>query len=107
MVTVSAVRPSARFGELELDGARVVSFQEKPQLHDGWINGGYFILEPEFFDLIDGDSTILEREPLERAAAMDQLRAWRHEGYWQCMDTKRDRDALEELWNSGKAPWKK
>jgi glucose-1-phosphate cytidylyltransferase len=106
MVTVSAVRPSARFGELELDGARVVSFQEKPQLHDGWINGGYFIIEPEFFDLIAGDSTILERDPLEKAAAMDQLRAWRHEGYWQCMDTKRDRDALEELWSSGKAPWK-
>lgn len=107
MVTVSAVRPSARFGELELDGVRVVSFQEKPQLHEGWINGGYFIIEPEFFELIADDSTILEREPLEQAAAIDQLRAWRHEGYWQCMDTKRDRDALEDLWLSGKAPWKR
>jgi glucose-1-phosphate cytidylyltransferase len=106
MVTVSAVRPAARFGELELDGTRVTSFQEKPQLHEGWINGGYFVLEPEFFELIGGDSTLLEREPLEQAAAMDQLRAWRHEGYWQCMDTKRDRDALEELWSSSKAPWK-
>jgi glucose-1-phosphate cytidylyltransferase len=106
MVTVSAVRPAARFGELELDGTRVTSFQEKPQLHEGWINGGYFVLEPEFFELIGGDSTLLEREPLEQAAAMDQLRAWRHEGYWQCMDTKRDRDALEELWSSNKAPWK-
>ena len=107
MVTVSAVRPSARFGELELDGSRVVSFQEKPQLHEGWINGGYFIIEPEFFDLIADDAAILEREPLEQAAAMDQLRAWRHEGYWQCMDTKRDRDALEKLWHGGNAPWKK
>lgn len=106
MVTVSAVRPVARFGELELDGVRVASFQEKPQLHEGWINGGYFVIEPEFFELIGGDATLLEREPLEQAAAMDQLRAWRHEGYWQCMDTKRDRDALEELWISDKAPWK-
>ena len=107
MVTVSAVRPAARFGELELDGDRVASFQEKPQLHDGWINGGYFVIEPSFFDLITGDSTVLEREPLEQVAAIDQLRAWCHEGYWQCMDTKRDRDALEELWSTGKAPWKK
>jgi glucose-1-phosphate cytidylyltransferase len=107
MVTVSAVRPSARFGELELDGERVVSFQEKPQLHEGWINGGYFVIEPGLFDLIAGDLTVLEREPLEQLAAIDQLRAWQHEGYWQCMDTKRDRDALEDLWNCGKAPWKK
>lgn len=107
MVTVSAVRPSARFGELELDQERVVSFQEKPQLHEGWINGGYFIIEPEFFDFISNDHTVLEREPLEHAAAIGQLRAWRHEGYWQCMDTKRDCDALEELWNTGRAPWKK
>jgi glucose-1-phosphate cytidylyltransferase len=106
MVTVSAVRPAARFGELDLDGTRVVSFKEKPQMHEGWINGGFFVIEPEFFDLIAGDDTILEREPLEQVAAMDELRAWRHKGYWQCMDTKRDRDALEELWNVGKAPWK-
>jgi glucose-1-phosphate cytidylyltransferase len=107
MVTVSAVRPSARFGELELDQERVVSFQEKPQLQEGWINGGYFVIEPEFFELIANDQTVLEREPLEHAAAIGQLRAWRHEGYWQCMDTKRDCDALEELWNAGIAPWKK
>ncbi|MBC7490304.1 MAG: glucose-1-phosphate cytidylyltransferase [Glaciimonas sp.] len=107
MVTVSAVRPAARFGELELDGIRVNSFQEKPQLHEGWINGGYFIVEPEFFELIAGDATILEREPLVKAAAIDQLRAWRHEGYWQCVDTKRDLDVLEEAWRSGKAPWRK
>jgi glucose-1-phosphate cytidylyltransferase len=107
MVSVSAVRPSARFGELELDQERVVSFQEKPQLQEGWINGGYFVIEPEFFELIANDQTVLEREPLEHAAAIGQLRAWRHEGYWQCMDTKRDCDALEELWNAGIAPWKK
>lgn len=105
MVTVSAVRPAARFGELELDGARVTSFKEKPQLHDGWINGGYFIVEPEFFELIKDDSTVLEREPLERAAAMDELRAWHHEGFWQCMDTKRDKDHLESLWSNGGAVW--
>ncbi|MDK9723639.1 MAG: glucose-1-phosphate cytidylyltransferase [Sterolibacteriaceae bacterium MAG5] len=107
MVTVTAVRPPARFGEMELAGDAVTSFQEKPQLHEGWINGGFFVVEPAFFDLIGGDETILEREPLERAAAMGELRAWRHEGYWQCMDTKRDRDALDDLWSSGKAPWKK
>lgn len=107
MVTVTAVRPVARFGELELDGARVDSFKEKPQVHDGWINGGYFVIEPEIFDLIAGDEAIFEGGPLEQAAAMDQLCAWRHTGYWQCMDTKRDRDSLEELWVGGKAPWKR
>lgn len=107
LVTVTAVRPTARFGELDMDGDVVTAFNEKPQLHEGWINGGYFVVEPAFFDLIGGDDTILERDPLERAAAMGELRAWRHEGYWQCMDTKRDRDALEELWSSGKAPWRK
>lgn len=105
MVTVSAVRPAARFGELELNGESVASFQEKPQLHEGWINGGFFVIEPEFFDLIAGPDTILEREPLEQVAAMDQLRAYKHEGFWQCMDTKRDRDHLEALWQSGNSPW--
>ena len=104
MVTVSAVRPAARFGELELDGERVDSFQEKPQLHEGWINGGYFVIEPEFFDLIKGDETLLEREPLEQAAAAGELMAYRHEGFWHCMDTKRDHELLEELWSKG-APW--
>lgn len=104
MVTVSAVRPAARFGELELDGTRVASFQEKPQLHDGWINGGYFVIEPEFFDLIDGDETLLEREPLERASQAGELMAYCHDGFWQCMDTKRDHELLESLWNKG-APW--
>jgi len=104
MVTVSAVRPAARFGELELDSQRVVSFQEKPQLHNGWVNGGYFVIEPEFFDLIDGDATLLEREPLERVTQAGELMAYKHEGFWQCMDTKRDHDLLEDLWAKG-APW--
>ena len=105
MVTVSAVHPGARFGELEVNGNEVASFQEKPQTGQGWINGGYFIIEPEFFELIEDDQTILEREPLEKAAAMGELMAYHHDGYWQCMDTKRDRDHLEELWDNGKAPW--
>jgi len=106
MVTVSAVHPNARFGELDMDGDKVISFEEKPQTKQGWINGGYFVVEPEFFDLIEGDSTILEREPLEKAANMGELMAYRHDGFWQCMDTKRDRDSLEEMWQSGNSPWK-
>jgi glucose-1-phosphate cytidylyltransferase len=104
LVTVSAVRPAARFGELELEGDFVASFKEKPQLHEGWINGGYFVVEPAFFDLIDDDATMLEREPLERATRAGQLAAYRHDGFWQCMDTKRDHDLLESLWAKG-APW--
>ena len=104
MVTVSAVRPAARFGELELEGARVSSFKEKPQLHEGWINGGYFVIEPTFFDLIAGDSTFLEREPLERVAQAGELMAYRHDGFWHCMDTKRDHELLESLWAKD-APW--
>lgn len=104
MVTVSAVRPVARFGELELQGDIVASFQEKPQLHDGWINGGFFVIEPSFFDLIAGDDTMLERQPLEEVAKLGQLMAYRHEGFWHCMDTKRDHDLLESLWEKG-APW--
>ena len=107
MVTVTAVHPAARFGELEMKGEKVVSFQEKPQTMQGWINGGYFVIEPEFFDLIQNDQTILEREPLERVAKMGELMSYQHKGFWQCMDTKRDRDSLEEIWNSGKAPWAK
>jgi glucose-1-phosphate cytidylyltransferase len=106
MVTMSAVRPVARFGELDVDNGRVVSFEEKPQLHQGWINGGYFVVQPEFFDLIDGDSTMMEREPLEKATQMGELMAYKHEGFWQCMDTKRDHEMLEKLWADNKAPWK-
>ena len=107
MVTVTAVHPGARFGELEMKGEKVVSFQEKPQTVQGWINGGYFVIEPEFFDLIKEDQTILEREPLERVAEMGELMSYQHKGFWQCMDTKRDRDSLEGFWSSGKAPWTK
>ncbi len=107
MITVTAVHPGARFGELEMKEEQVISFQEKPQTGQGWINGGYFVIEPEFFELIDKDMTILEKKPLERAAQMGELMAFRHKGFWQCMDTKRDRDNLEEYWNTGKAPWKK
>jgi len=104
MVTVSAVRPAARFGELEMNGSVVTHFKEKPQLHEGWINGGYFIIEPAFFDLIAGDDTMLEREPLEQAANAGELMAFHHDGFWQCMDTKRDHELLESLWVKG-APW--
>ncbi len=106
MVTVTAVHPGARFGELSLEGNNVKEFQEKPQISQGWINGGYFVIEPRFLDLIDDDSTILEKSPLEKVAEMGQLSAYKHQGYWQCMDTKRDKDTLEELWLSDEAPWK-
>lgn len=104
MVTMTAVRPTARFGELELDGDKVESFIEKPQLHGGWINGGFFVIEPEFLDFISDDSIMLERQPLEQAAKRGELMAYRHEGFWQCMDTKRDHDFLQSLLHNG-APW--
>lgn len=106
MVTVSTVRPVARFGELDLDGTQVKSFKEKPQTGTGWINGGFFVMQPEFLDLIADDATVLEREPLEEVAARGELVAYRHEGFWQCMDTVRDRNYLEELWSENRAPWK-
>jgi len=106
MITVSAVRPVARFGELQLAAnGEVVSFEEKPQMHEGWINGGYFIIEPEVFDLIFSDETLFERGPLEQAAKAGQLMAYTHDGFWHCMDTKRDHELLEHLWETG-APWK-
>jgi len=104
MITISAVRPAARFGELDIASDVVTSFREKPQMHQGWINGGFFVIEPHFFDLIKDDTTLLEREPLERAASMGELMAYRHDGFWHCMDTKRDHELLESLWNKG-APW--
>jgi len=105
MITVTAVRPAARFGELEFNGDVVTDFKEKPQMHEGWINGGFFVVNPEFFDLIDGDDTLLERDPLEKAASMGELMAFKHHGFWQCMDTKRDHELLEELWGSDQCPW--
>jgi glucose-1-phosphate cytidylyltransferase len=106
MVTVTAVHPGARFGELEIENGRVVTFQEKPQTRQGWINGGYFVIEPEFFDLIENDQTILEKEPLEKAAVIGELMAYHHDDFWHCMDTKRDRNNLEALWESDEAPWR-
>jgi glucose-1-phosphate cytidylyltransferase len=106
MVTVSAVHPDARFGELKINNKNVTSFQEKPQTSQGWVNGGYFVIEPEFFNLIDSDSTVLEKEPLEKIAKKGELMAYQHQGFWQCMDTKRDRDMLEKLWEDDCAPWK-
>jgi glucose-1-phosphate cytidylyltransferase len=105
LATVTAVRPPARFGHLELDGDQIVEFSEKPQVGEGWINGAFFVLEPEVLEYIDGDDTLFEREPLERLAAESQLMAYRHYDFWQCMDTIRDRKLLEELWET-KAPWK-
>ncbi len=106
LATLTAVRPVARFGHLELDGSRVTEFSEKPQAREGWINGAFFVLEPKVFDYIDGDSTHWEREPLERLARDGQLMAYQHDGFWQCMDTLRERKYLETLWQSGQAPWK-
>ncbi len=107
LATVTAVRPPARFGGLEIapDG-HVSRFDEKPQSGEGWINGGFFVLEPAVLDYIDGDETLWERDPLERLAAEGQLVAFRHEGFWQPMDTLREKKMLEALWDSGHAPWK-
>ena len=104
LVTVSAVRPPARFGAMKLNGDRVTDFREKSQIDEGWINGGFFIIEPGFFDFIEGDHIYLEKEPLERAAKEKELFAYKHDGFWKCMDTKRDRDNLEEIYLKG-APW--
>lgn len=105
LATLTAVRPPARFGHLELDGDRIGEFSEKPQIGEGWINGAFFVLEPGIFDYIDGDPTQWEREPLERLARDNQLMAYRHNDFWQCMDTIRDKKLLEELWKNG-APWR-
>ena len=105
IATVTAVRPAARFGGLQVEDGRVDSFREKPQTGEGWINGGFFVFEKGIFDYLDDDTTILEREPLERLAEDGQLMAFQHDGYWQCMDTVRDRDALQNLWDGGSPPW--
>jgi glucose-1-phosphate cytidylyltransferase len=106
LATLTAARPPARFGHIELDGDKVTVFSEKPQTRAGWINGAFFVLEPGVFDYIDGDDTQWEKEPLERLAKEGQLMAYRHASFWQCMDTLRDKVLLEELWQSGNAPWK-
>jgi glucose-1-phosphate cytidylyltransferase len=106
LATVTAVRPPARFGGMSFDGDRVVQFTEKPQIGEGWINGGFFVLEPEVLDYIAGDATHFEQEPLEELAAAGQLMAYKHADFWQCMDTLRDHRLLESLWAAGTAPWK-
>jgi glucose-1-phosphate cytidylyltransferase len=106
LATVTAVHQPARFGSLAFDGALVNAFEEKPQGSEGWINGGFFVLEPGIADYIADDRTLWEREPMEQLAARGQLAAFRHEGFWQCMDTLRDKRLLEDLWESGGAPWK-
>ena len=105
IATVTAVRPVSRFGALDLDGNGVKNFSEKPQASEGWINGGFFVFEPGLFDLLEGDDTILERNPLRELAEAGQLMAFRHTGFWQPVDTLREKRILESLWESGKAPW--
>lgn len=106
LATITAVRPPSRFGGLRFEDEFVIEFSEKPQIGEGWINGGFFVMEPGVLDYIDADETIFEREPLERLARDRQLMAYRHEGFWQCMDNLRDVRLLEGLWTSGKAPWR-
>jgi glucose-1-phosphate cytidylyltransferase len=106
LATITAVRPPARYGGLFFDGPLVSEFTEKPQVGEGWINGGYMVLEPAVLDLVDGDATSLEAEVLERLAKDRQLAAYRHPGFWQCMDTLRDKRFLDGLWSNDRAPWK-
>lgn len=107
LATITAIQPGGRFGMLEIDGANTIhSFKEKSKEDGGWINGGFMVLEPEVIDFIEGDHTVFEREPLEQLASNHELMAYKHHGFWQCMDTVRDKDLLEKLWSSGKAPWK-
>jgi glucose-1-phosphate cytidylyltransferase len=106
LATLTAVRPPARFGHLELDGEVVEEFSEKPQTREGWINGAFFVLEPGVFDYIEGDKTHWEKEPLEGLARDGQLMAYKHTSFWQCMDTLRDKKTLQKYWESGNPPWK-
>ena len=106
IATVTAVRPPARFGGLIFDGDLVADFTEKPQIGEGWINGGFLVFEPAIFDYLDGDRSSLEADALERLAADRQLAAYRHDGFWQCMDHLRDKRLLESLWAGGRAQWK-
>lgn len=108
IATLTAVRPPARFGSIEMEeDGQILEFKEKPQLGEGWINGGYFVFDYKIFDYLKDELTILEREPLETLAKENELVAYRHEGFWHCMDTIRDRDNLNEIWAKGNAPWKK
>jgi len=106
LATVTAVQPPGRYGSLDFSKNKVVSFQEKPKGDGGWINGGFFVLSPKVIDYIEGDNTIWEKEPMERLAKEGQLSAFLHKGFWYAMDTLRDKNYLEQLWQSGSAPWK-
>jgi len=106
LATLTAVRPPARYGHLQIADSRIEVFSEKPSAQEGWINGAFFVLEPKVFDYIDGDQTQWEKEPLERLARDGQLMAYQHTSYWQCMDTLREKHILETAWESGNAPWK-
>jgi len=106
LATVTTVRPTARFGHIEFDGDRVERFTEKPQTAEGWINGAFFVIDPKVFDYIEGDTTQFEKEPMEGLARDGQLMAYKHEGFWQCMDTLRDKKLLQDLWDEGNPPWK-
>ena len=106
LATMCAAQPPGRFGAIDIDGNRITRFEEKPAGDGTWINGGFFVLEPGVLELIDDDATIWERTPLERLARDGQLSAYKHRGFWQPMDTLRDKNKLEELWHSGRAPWK-
>lgn len=107
IATLTVVRPPSRFGLMHFEGDKVVSFQEKPQTEDGWINGGFFVFNKEIFNYLENDDTILERQPLEQLAEDGQLMAYRHGDFWQCMDTMRDKNFLNELWDTGNPPWMK
>jgi glucose-1-phosphate cytidylyltransferase len=106
LATITAVHPPARFGELTFRGDTVSEFKEKPQIGEGWINGGFMVFEPGVFDFMEGDQTILEKHTLERLAAAGELAAYRHEGFWQCMDSLRDKRLLEGLWQGDAPPWR-
>lgn len=106
LATLTTIQPEGRFGMLDIVNNQIESFREKDQSDQGWINAGFMVFEPAIFDFIEDDSTVLEREPLERLAKEGQLMAYKHDGFWQCMDTQRDKQRLEALWENGKAPWR-
>jgi glucose-1-phosphate cytidylyltransferase len=106
LATLTATQPPGRFGALDLAGDKIRSFKEKPHGDGNWVNGGFFVLSPGVFDYLEGDATVWEQQPMERLAREGRIQAWRHEGFWQPMDTLRDRNLLENLWQSGSAPWK-
>jgi glucose-1-phosphate cytidylyltransferase len=107
IATLTTVHPPSRFGKLELNENQVTKFAEKPTEGDGWINGGFYVFEPSIFEYINGDETVLEREPMERLVNDEQLMSYKHNGYWQMMDTLQEKQLLESQWNNGSAPWKK